>query len=114
MCALLSAFWFRLFLPPSSTRPFTRHLVRASLPAAERTHLRHHVADRSPAHAQISRVYVFDYGMYSADFTGRMPSPLEYFSYNCNFLGILAGPTCSYTIHRLHRGQEVRAQRTVT
>lgn len=25
-----------------------------------------------------------------------MPSLLEYFSYNCNFLGILAGPTCSY------------------
>ncbi|KAM3849366.1 lysophospholipid acyltransferase 2-like, partial [Diretmus argenteus] len=82
---------------------------------------------------QITRVYVFDYGMYSADFTGpmmvitqkitslafeihdgmarkeehltpgqkilairRMPSLLEYFSYNCNFMGILAGPTCSY------------------
>lgn len=26
----------------------------------------------------------------------RMPSLLEYFSYNCNFMGILAGPTCSY------------------
>ncbi|MEQ2177542.1 hypothetical protein GOODEAATRI_004670 [Goodea atripinnis] len=25
-----------------------------------------------------------------------MPSLLEYFSYNCNFMGILAGPTCSY------------------
>lgn len=25
-----------------------------------------------------------------------MPSLLEYLSYNCNFLGILAGPTCSY------------------
>ncbi|CAB1330668.1 unnamed protein product [Coregonus sp. 'balchen'] len=49
--------------------------------------------------------------MYSADFTGkeeqltpsqrclavrRMPSLLEYLSYNCNFMGILAGPTCSY------------------
>ncbi|XP_039874357.1 lysophospholipid acyltransferase 2b isoform X4 [Simochromis diagramma] len=82
---------------------------------------------------QITRVYVFDYGMYTADFTGpmmvitqkitslafeihdgmarkeehltagqkilairRMPSLLEYFSYNCNFMGILAGPTCSY------------------
>nr|XP_046228917.1 lysophospholipid acyltransferase 2b isoform X3 [Scatophagus argus] len=82
---------------------------------------------------QITRVYVFDYGMYSADFTGpmmvitqkitsvafevhdgmarneehltpgqkilairRMPSLLEYFSYNCNFMGILAGPTSSY------------------
>ncbi|KAG8445615.1 hypothetical protein GDO86_010407 [Hymenochirus boettgeri] len=26
----------------------------------------------------------------------RMPSLLEYLSYNCNFLGILAGPLCSY------------------
>lgn len=26
----------------------------------------------------------------------RMPSLLEYLSYNCNFMGILAGPTCSY------------------
>ncbi|XP_076128691.1 lysophospholipid acyltransferase 2b isoform X2 [Alosa pseudoharengus] len=26
----------------------------------------------------------------------RMPSLLEYFSYSCNFMGILAGPTCSY------------------
>ncbi|KAJ3613070.1 hypothetical protein NHX12_019326, partial [Muraenolepis orangiensis] len=53
----------------------------------------------------ITRVYVFDYGMYSADFTGpmmkyhavrRMPSLLEFLSYNCNFMSILAGPTCSY------------------
>nr|XP_023694034.1 membrane-bound O-acyltransferase domain-containing protein 2-like isoform X1 [Paramormyrops kingsleyae] len=26
----------------------------------------------------------------------RVPSLLEYLSYNCNFMGILAGPTCSY------------------
>lgn len=26
----------------------------------------------------------------------RMPSPLEYVSYTCNFMGILAGPLCSY------------------
>uniref|UniRef100_A0A8C1TVH6 Membrane bound O-acyltransferase domain containing 2b n=1 Tax=Cyprinus carpio TaxID=7962 RepID=A0A8C1TVH6_CYPCA len=44
---------------------------------------------------QITRVYVFDYGMYSLH-SLRMPSLLEYFSYNCNFMGILAGPTCSY------------------
>uniref|UniRef100_A0A3Q4MLM6 Membrane bound O-acyltransferase domain containing 2a n=2 Tax=Neolamprologus brichardi TaxID=32507 RepID=A0A3Q4MLM6_NEOBR len=86
---------------------------------------------------QITRVYVFDYGMYSADFTGpmmvitqkitsmafeihdgltkregqltpgqkyfaisRMPSLLEYLSYNCNFMGILAGPTCSYNDYK--------------
>ncbi|XP_066091463.1 lysophospholipid acyltransferase 2 isoform X4 [Saccopteryx bilineata] len=82
---------------------------------------------------QITRVYIFDYGQYSADFSGpmmiitqkitslayeihdgmfrkdeeltpsqrdlavrRMPSLLEYFSYTCNFMGILAGPLCSY------------------
>ncbi|XP_047379063.1 lysophospholipid acyltransferase 2 isoform X2 [Sciurus carolinensis] len=82
---------------------------------------------------QITRVYIFDYGQYSADFSGpmmiitqkitslayeihdgmfrkdeeltpsqrglavrRMPSLLEYVSYNCNFMGILAGPLCSY------------------
>ncbi|MEE6476756.1 hypothetical protein FKM82_011208, partial [Ascaphus truei] len=82
---------------------------------------------------QITRVYISDYGQYSADFSGpmmimtqkitslafeirdgmfckeeeltpsqrsfavrRMPSPLEYLSYNCNFMGILAGPLCSY------------------
>lgn len=28
--------------------------------------------------------------------SSRMPSLLEYLSYNCNFMGILAGPTCSY------------------
>ncbi|XP_007969733.2 lysophospholipid acyltransferase 2 isoform X3 [Chlorocebus sabaeus] len=82
---------------------------------------------------QVTRVYIFDYGQYSADFSGpmmiitqkitslaceihdgmfrkdeeltssqrdlavrRMPSLLEYLSYNCNFMGILAGPLCSY------------------
>lgn len=44
----------------------------------------------------------------------RMPSLLEYFSYNCNFMGILAGPTSSYNDYiafiegdpRRHRDQE--------
>uniref|UniRef100_A0A8C5G7S4 Uncharacterized protein n=1 Tax=Gouania willdenowi TaxID=441366 RepID=A0A8C5G7S4_GOUWI len=80
----------------------------------------------------VMRVYIFNYSMYSADFTwpltiitqkitslafeihngmakqegltpsqkylsiSSMPSLLEYLSYNCNFMGILAGPTCSY------------------
>lgn len=30
----------------------------------------------------------------------RMPSLLEYLSYNCNFMGILAGPTCSYNDYK--------------
>ncbi|KAL3052028.1 hypothetical protein OYC64_004728 [Pagothenia borchgrevinki] len=161
--ALLSAFWFRLFLPPSSTRPLTRHLVATGLglyfaffcfgwyalhfllqsgltyvimllTGAQHMHKSCLLVALSYLSlCQISCVYVFHYGMYSADFTGpmmvitqkitslafeihdgmarkeeqltpgqkllairRMPSPLEYFSYNCNFLGILAGPTCSY------------------
>lgn len=44
----------------------------------------------------------------------RMPTLLEYFSYNCNFMGILAGPTSSYNDYiafiegdpRRHRDQE--------
>ncbi|KAK5852508.1 hypothetical protein PBY51_006362 [Eleginops maclovinus] len=163
LCALLSAFWFRLFLPPSSTSPFTRHVVATVLGLyfalfcfgwyalhfllqSGLTYVIMIVTGAQHMHkycllvalsylslCQITRVYVFDYGMYSADFTGpmmvitqkitslafeihdgmarreehltprqkllairRMPSLLEYFSYNCNFLGILAGPTCSY------------------
>lgn len=29
-----------------------------------------------------------------------MPSLLEYLSYNCNFMGILAGPTCTYNDYK--------------
>ncbi|KAF0024033.1 hypothetical protein F2P81_024663 [Scophthalmus maximus] len=126
LCALLSAFWFRLFLHPSKTSPFIRHVVATLLGLyfalfcfgwyalhflvqsgltygimilTGVEHMHKYcllVALSYLSLCQITRVYVFDYGMYSADFTGRMPSLLEYFSYNCNFLGILAGPTCSY------------------
>lgn len=42
----------------------------------------------------------------------RMPSLLEYLSYTCNFMGILAGPLCSYRDYitfiegRAHRGAQ--------
>uniref|UniRef100_A0AAY4CTM5 Membrane bound O-acyltransferase domain containing 2b n=1 Tax=Denticeps clupeoides TaxID=299321 RepID=A0AAY4CTM5_9TELE len=156
--ALLMAFWFRLYLHPSKTSPFIRHVVATLLGLyfalfcfgwyalhflvqsgitygimilAGVEHIHKYcmlVALGYLSLCQITRVYVFDYGMYSADFTGpmmvitqkitslafeihddgfsplnqflstdrRMPSLLEYFSYNCNFMGILAGPTCSY------------------
>ncbi|XP_039637680.1 lysophospholipid acyltransferase 2b isoform X1 [Perca fluviatilis] len=181
LCALLSAFWFRLFLHPSKTSPFIRHavatllglyfalfcfgwyalhfLVQSGLTYGVMIltgveHMHKYcllVALSYLSLCQITRVYVFDYGMYSADFTGpmmvitqkitslafeihdgmarkeenltpgqkilairRMPSLLEYFSYNCNFLGILAGPTCSYNDYiafiegdpRRHRDQD--------
>uniref|UniRef100_A0A3Q0S9L4 Membrane bound O-acyltransferase domain containing 2b n=1 Tax=Amphilophus citrinellus TaxID=61819 RepID=A0A3Q0S9L4_AMPCI len=167
LCALVSAFWFRLFLHPSKTSPFIRHVVATLLglyfamfcfgwyalhflvqsgltygimilTGVEHMHKYSLVVALTYLSlCQITRVYVFDYGMYTADFTGpmmvitqkitslafeihdgdnkylyfvtstsvgdltlcvlrRMPSLLEYFSYNCNFMGILAGPTCSY------------------
>ncbi|XP_064781629.1 lysophospholipid acyltransferase 2-like [Oncorhynchus masou masou] len=161
--ALLTAFWFRLYLHPSKTSPFVRHVVATLLGfyfalfcfgwyalhflvqsgltygimiLTGVEHMHKYclvVALGYLSFCQITRVYVFDYGMYSADFTGpmmvitqkitslafeihdgmcrkeeqltpnqkvlairRMPSLLEYFSYNCNFMGILAGPTSSY------------------
>ncbi|KAM4625390.1 lysophospholipid acyltransferase 2 [Polymixia lowei] len=161
--ALLTAVWFRLYLHPSKTSPFIRHVVATLLGFylalfcfgwyalhflvqsglsyslmvfAGLEHMHKYcfiVALGYLSFCQITRVYVFDYGMYSADFTGpmmvitqkitslafeihdglakreeqlspsqkylavrRMPSLLEYLSYNCNFMGILAGPTCSY------------------
>uniref|UniRef100_A0A3Q4GQH4 Membrane bound O-acyltransferase domain containing 2b n=1 Tax=Neolamprologus brichardi TaxID=32507 RepID=A0A3Q4GQH4_NEOBR len=155
LCALISAFWFRLFLHPSKTSPIIRHVVATLLGLyfamfcfgwyalhflvqsgltygimilTGVEHMHKYclvVALTYLSLCQITRVYVFDYGMYTADFTGpmmvitqkitslafeihdgelhsqtgcflRMPSLLEYFSYNCNFMGILAGPTCSY------------------
>ncbi|TSN67118.1 Membrane-bound O-acyltransferase domain-containing protein 2 [Bagarius yarrelli] len=154
--ALLTACWFRLYLHPSKTSPFIRHVVATLLgfylalfcfgwyalhflvqsgltygimifTGVEHMHRYCFVVALGYLTlCQITRVYVFDYGMYSADFTGKvrqvwmfvftgltkkeehlkptqrylavrkMPSLLEYLSYNCNFLGILAGPTCSY------------------
>ncbi|XP_028993936.1 lysophospholipid acyltransferase 2 isoform X2 [Betta splendens] len=161
--ALLMAVWFRIYLHPSKTSPFIRHVVATllgfylalfcfgwySLHFLVQSGLSYGVMVFSGLEhmhrycfivtlgylilCQITRVYVFDYGMYSADFTGpmmvitqkitsmvfeirdglckresqltssqkylaisKMPSLLEYLSYNCNFMGILAGPTCSY------------------
>lgn len=163
LSALLMALWFRLYLHPSKTSPFVRHVVATLLGFylalfcfgwyalhflvqsgvtygimifAGLEHMHKYcfvVAFGYLTFCQITRVYVFDYGMYSADFTGpmmvmtqkitslgfeihdglackeeqlspsqkilavrKMPSLLEYLSYNCNFMSILAGPTCSY------------------
>ncbi|TWW72051.1 Membrane-bound O-acyltransferase domain-containing protein 2 [Takifugu flavidus] len=182
--ALLMAVWFRIYLHPSKTSPFIRHVVATllgsylalfcfgwySLHFLVQSGLSYSVMVFSGLEnmhkycfivtlgylilCQITRVYVFDYGMYSADFTGpmmvitqkitsmafeihdgltkrdaqlnpnqkylaispckqvsptpphptplfrRMPSLLEYLSYNCNFMGILAGPTCSYNDYK--------------
>ncbi|XP_039604804.1 lysophospholipid acyltransferase 2-like [Polypterus senegalus] len=161
--ALFTAIWFRLYLHPSKTSTFVRHVVATllgfylalfcfgwyALHFVIQSGITYSIilfAGEENMHkycfivalgylslCQISRVYIFDYGLYSADFSGpmmiitqkitslafeihdgiskkeeqltpsqrslavrRVPSLLEYFSYNCNFMGILAGPTCSY------------------
>nr|XP_031540902.1 lysophospholipid acyltransferase 2 [Vicugna pacos] len=161
--ALLAAIWFRTYLHSSKTSSFIRHVVATLLGLYLALfcfgwYALHFLVQSGISYCimviigvenmhkycfvfalgyltvcQISRVYIFDYGQYSADFSGpmmiitqkitslaceihdgmfrkdeeltpsqrglavrRMPSLLEYLSYNCNFMGILAGPLCSY------------------
>uniref|UniRef100_A0A8C3WPL0 Membrane bound O-acyltransferase domain containing 2 n=1 Tax=Catagonus wagneri TaxID=51154 RepID=A0A8C3WPL0_9CETA len=161
--ALLAAVWFRTYLHSSKTSSFIRHIVATLLGlylalfcfgwyalhflvqsgisycimviiGLENMHTCCFVFALGYLTAcQVTRVYIFDYGQYSADFSGpmmiitqkitslaceihdgmfrkdeeltpsrrglavrRMPSLLEYLSYTCNFMGILAGPLCSY------------------
>ncbi|XP_063298257.1 lysophospholipid acyltransferase 2 [Pelobates fuscus] len=161
--ALLAAIWFRTYLHPSKTNSLIRHIVATLLGLYLALfcfgwYALHFIVQSGISYyimivvgvenmhkycfvfalgyltlCQIATVYIFDYGQYSADFSGpmmiitqkitslafeirdgmfckeeeltpsqrslavrRMPSPLEYLSYNCNFMGILAGPLCSY------------------
>ncbi|KAM9201537.1 lysophospholipid acyltransferase 2 isoform 2-T2 [Dugong dugon] len=161
--ALLAAIWFRIYLHSSKTSSFIRHVVATLLGLYLALfcfgwYALHFLVQSGISYCimiiigvenmhkycfvfalgyltvcQITRVYIFDYGQYSADFSGpmmiitqkitslayeihdgmfrkdeeltpsqrglavrRMPSLLEYLSYNCNFMGILAGPLCSY------------------
>uniref|UniRef100_A0A3P8U2C7 Membrane bound O-acyltransferase domain containing 2 n=1 Tax=Amphiprion percula TaxID=161767 RepID=A0A3P8U2C7_AMPPE len=122
--ALLMAVWFRLYLHPSKTSPFIRHVVATllgfylalfcfgwySLHFLVQSGLSYSVmvfAGLEHMHkycfivtlgylilCQITRVYVFDYGMYSADFTG----PMMVITQKITSLAfeIHDGPTCSY------------------
>ncbi|XP_005404403.1 PREDICTED: lysophospholipid acyltransferase 2 [Chinchilla lanigera] len=161
--ALLAAVWFRTYLHSSKTSSFIRHIVATLLGLylaffCFGWYALHFLVQSGISYCimiiigvesmhkycfvfalgyltvcQITRVYIFDYGQYSADFSGpmmiitqkitslayeihdgmfrkdedltpsqrglavrRMPSLLEYVSYTCNFMGILAGPLCSY------------------
>ncbi|XP_037384450.1 lysophospholipid acyltransferase 2 isoform X2 [Talpa occidentalis] len=161
--ALLAAVWFRTYLRSSKTSSFIRHVVATLLGLYLALfcfgwYALHFLVQSGVSYCimvlvgvesmhkycfvfalgylsvcQITRVYIFDYGQYSADFSGpmmiitqkitslaheihdgmfrkdeeltpsqrglavrRMPSLLEYLSYTCNFMGILAGPLCSY------------------
>ncbi|XP_023560573.1 lysophospholipid acyltransferase 2 isoform X2 [Octodon degus] len=161
--ALLAAVWFRTYLHSSKTSSFIRHVVATLLGLylaffCFGWYALHFLVQSGVSYCimiiigvesmhkycfvfalgyltvcQVTRVYIFDYGQYSADFSGpmmiitqkitslayeihdglfrkdedltpsqrglavrRMPSLLEYVSYTCNFMGILAGPLCSY------------------
>ncbi|EHB15193.1 Lysophospholipid acyltransferase 2, partial [Heterocephalus glaber] len=161
--ALFAAIWFRTYLHSSKTSSFIRHVVATLLGLylaffCFGWYALHFLVQSGISYCimivtgvesmhkycfvfalgyltvcQITRVYIFDYGQYSADFSGpmmiitqkitslaceihdgmfrkdedltpsqrglavrRMPSLLEYVSYTCNFMGILAGPLCSY------------------
>ncbi|XP_069462107.1 lysophospholipid acyltransferase 2 [Ambystoma mexicanum] len=161
--ALIAAVWFRTYLHASKTSPLIRHVVATLLGLYLALfcfgwYALHFILQSGISYyimvivgvehmhrfcfvfalgyltlCQITRVYISDYGQYSADFSGpmmiitqkitslafeihdgmfrkneeltvsqrslavrRMPSLLEYLSYNCNFMGILAGPLCSY------------------
>ncbi|XP_032877529.1 lysophospholipid acyltransferase 2 isoform X1 [Amblyraja radiata] len=163
LVALLASVWFRLYLHPSQTSSYVRHAVATLLGlylalfcfgwyalhfllqsgicyyimiivgAGHMHKFCFVIAFGYLTLCQVSRVYLFDYGLYSADFTGpmmiitqkitslafelhdgmarkeehltptqkslairTMPSLLEYLSYNCNFMGILAGPLYTY------------------
>ncbi|XP_069028615.1 lysophospholipid acyltransferase 2b isoform X2 [Embiotoca jacksoni] len=149
LCALISAFWFRLFLHPSKTSPFIRHMVATllglyfalfcfgwyALHFLLQSGLTYGIMILTGVEHMHNPMMVITQKITSLAFEihdgmarkeehltagqkilaiRRMPSLLEYFSYNCNFLGILAGPTCSYNDYiafiegdpRRHRDQE--------
>uniref|UniRef100_A0AAY4ERK3 Membrane bound O-acyltransferase domain containing 1 n=1 Tax=Denticeps clupeoides TaxID=299321 RepID=A0AAY4ERK3_9TELE len=153
--ALLAAFWFRLYLRPQYTSPVIRHAVATILGISVVSfcfgwyamHILLLVfacygilawgrADNIHSYTmvtavgylticQVSRVFIFNYGILSTDFSGPLmmitqkvtmlafqvhdgeelsynifhsskPSLLEYLSYNLNFLSILVGPWNNY------------------
>uniref|UniRef100_A0A672G924 Membrane bound O-acyltransferase domain containing 1 n=1 Tax=Salarias fasciatus TaxID=181472 RepID=A0A672G924_SALFA len=142
--ALAAAFWFRLYLSPSHANPLIRHAVATLLGIAFlifcfgwfSAHIMTVVvvnyliilqADINNVHkysmmvtmgyltaCQVSRVFIFNYGILSTDFSGRCPKPeqltseqklmainvrpslIEYLSYNLNFLSVLVGPCNDY------------------
>uniref|UniRef100_A0A8C8A0P0 Membrane bound O-acyltransferase domain containing 1 n=1 Tax=Oryzias sinensis TaxID=183150 RepID=A0A8C8A0P0_9TELE len=125
---LAVAFWFRLYLKPSHFNPLVRHTVATLLGV---TFLVFCFGWYSMVTAmgyltvcQVSRVFIFNYGVLSTDFSGPLmmvtqrittlvfqlhdecnlsltfqtnrPSLIEYLSYNLNFLSILVGPCSNY------------------
>uniref|UniRef100_A0A8C5F010 Lysophospholipid acyltransferase 1-like n=1 Tax=Gouania willdenowi TaxID=441366 RepID=A0A8C5F010_GOUWI len=154
--ALVAAFWFRLYLSPNHTIPVVRHAVATLLGIAflifcfgwYSAHILIVViinysivikADINNVHrysmvismgyltaCQVSRVFIFNYGILSTDFSGPLmivtqkittlafqlhdaftaflllcvcsvsPSLIQYLSYNLNFLSVLVGPCNNY------------------
>uniref|UniRef100_A0A3Q3WQ63 Uncharacterized protein n=1 Tax=Mola mola TaxID=94237 RepID=A0A3Q3WQ63_MOLML len=144
--ALAAAFWFRLYLSPSHACPLVRHTVATLLgiallifcfgcknifflPINTIFNFLHSVTYRYSmvtamgylTVCQVSRAFIFNYGILSTDFSGPLmivtqkittlafqlhdgnteerivrPSVIEYLSYNLNFLSVLAGPCSNY------------------
>uniref|UniRef100_A0A8C4T4L7 Membrane bound O-acyltransferase domain containing 1 n=1 Tax=Erpetoichthys calabaricus TaxID=27687 RepID=A0A8C4T4L7_ERPCA len=147
----MSAFWFRCYLSPNKDRKNIRHVVATTLgtlfgifcfgwyslhffilvsvcyvimvkAGVDNIHRFSLVTALGYLSiCQISRVYIFDYGLLSTDFSGPLmiitqkitalafqflslcslffrekPSLIEYLSYHLNFLSILAGPFISH------------------
>uniref|UniRef100_A0A8C7LDR2 Membrane bound O-acyltransferase domain containing 1 n=1 Tax=Oncorhynchus kisutch TaxID=8019 RepID=A0A8C7LDR2_ONCKI len=143
--ALGAAFWFRLYLSPQFSSPVVRHAVATLfglsfvifcfgwyavhisvlvmvcyriLVTADIHNIHRYTMIMAVSYlavCQVSRVFIYNYGILSTDFSGCMckkredltadqrlhavdskPSLIEYLSYNLNFLSILVGPCSHY------------------
>uniref|UniRef100_A0A8C7LFV2 Membrane bound O-acyltransferase domain containing 1 n=1 Tax=Oncorhynchus kisutch TaxID=8019 RepID=A0A8C7LFV2_ONCKI len=135
--ALGAAFWFRLYLSPQFSSPVVRHAVATLfglsfvifcfgwyavhisvlvmvcyriLVTADIHNIHRYTMIMAVSYlavCQVSRVFIYNYGILSTDFSGcdltiskgrpgSKPSLIEYLSYNLNFLSILVGPCSHY------------------
>ncbi|KAM5317242.1 lysophospholipid acyltransferase 2 isoform 4-T4 [Glossophaga mutica] len=94
LSALLAAVWFRTYLHSSKTSSFIRHVVATLLGLYLALFCFGWYALHFLVQSGIS--YCILIGLGEEAMHKRMPSLLEYLSYTCNFMGILAGPLCSY------------------
>uniref|UniRef100_A0A3P9P2G2 Membrane bound O-acyltransferase domain containing 1 n=1 Tax=Poecilia reticulata TaxID=8081 RepID=A0A3P9P2G2_POERE len=96
LCALLAAFWFRLYLSPNHASPMVRHAVATLLGVTfllfcfgwygvTLSHAASHLSDITNVHrysmvtamgyltaCHVSRVFIYSYGILSTDFSGPL------------------------------------------
>ncbi|KAM5317241.1 lysophospholipid acyltransferase 2 isoform 3-T3 [Glossophaga mutica] len=126
LSALLAAVWFRTYLHSSKTSSFIRHVVATllglylalfcfgwyALHFLVQSGISYCIliglgeeAMHNPMMIITQKITSLAYEIHDGMFRKeeeltpsqrRMPSLLEYLSYTCNFMGILAGPLCSY------------------